>query len=335
MKRSVASIAIPFREPYVTAVGTVQARELLLLRLEDRDGAVGVGEAAPFEPYDGTPLEQVAEALLGGDGRSPPQARAAEEMALLDLEARRAGRPLCEPGADAIAVNHTIAAGPPEEAVARAKDGLRKGFSCFKLKVGLPDDADRVAAVREALGPWPALRLDANGAWGPEEAVERIEALADHDLELVEQPCATLEDLAHVRRRVRVPIAADEPILGVDDVRAAAAAEACDAVCLKLARCGGVLSTRAAIRAAREEGLEPILTSTLDGPWGIAAALHVAAAERLRLACGLATLDLFSARVAKAIRRPMAGVLEVPAGPGLGVEVDDYDLAEVLVEQLE
>lgn len=335
MRRSLASLAIPFREPYVTANGTVQARELLLLRIEDDDGAVGVGEAAPFEPYDGTPLAAVSAALLGGaDGPAPPQARAAEEMAALDLAARRDGRPLCEPGAEAIAVNHTISAGPPEEAVARAKEGLRKGFSCFKLKVGLPDDAERVAAVREALGPWPALRLDANGAWGVAEAVERIEALATHDLQLVEQPCATIEELAEVRRRVAVPIAADEPIRTADDVRAAAAAKACDVVCLKLATCGGVTRTREAIRAARDEGLEPILSSTLDGPWGIAAALHVAAAERLTLACGLATLDLFAARVARAVRRPMTGVLEVPLGPGLGVEVDDGDLAEVLVEEL-
>lgn len=336
MRRSLAALAIPFREPYVTATGTVLARELLLLRLEDEDGAVGVGEAAPFEPYDGTPLARVADSLLGrGAGQAPPQALAAEEMALLDLQARRDGRPLCEPGAEAIAVNYTIAAGPPDEAVAKAKEGLRKGYSCFKLKVGLPDDADRVAAVRGALGPWPALRLDANGAWTVDQAVELIGALADHDLELVEQPCATLAELAQVRGRVAVPIAADEPIRCVDDIRGAAAAGACDAVSLKLATLGGVRPTRDAIRAAREEGLEPILTSTIDGPWGIAAALHVAAAERLTLACGLATLDLFASRLAKAIRRPMAGVLEVPAGPGLGVDVDDEDLAEVLVEQLQ
>ena len=69
------------------------------------------------------------------------------------------------PGADAIAVNRTLPAGPPDEVAARASEGVRAGFSCFKLKVGLPDDAARVAAVRAAIGPWPALRVDANGAW--------------------------------------------------------------------------------------------------------------------------------------------------------------------------
>lgn len=336
MKRELAALAIPFREPYVTAAGAVRTRELLLLRLEDDDGAVGYGEAAPFEPYDGVSIDRVAAALRGRpDGPPPPQALAAEELALLDLEARREGRPVCEPGADAIAVNRTIAAGPPDEAAARAKDGLRAGYSCFKLKVGLPDDLDRVAAVREALGPWPALRLDANGAWDVDEAIERIEALADHDLELVEQPCRTLAELAEVRRRVQVPVAADEPIRSGRDVRAAAEVGACDAVCLKLASCGGVKPAREAIRVAREHGLEPILSSTLDGPWGIAAALQLAAAEHLSLACGLATLELFDARLARALRRPVAGVLEVPVGPGLGIEVDDDALAEVLVEKLQ
>ena len=89
MRRSLARLSIPLREPFVTAGGVVAARELVLLRLEDDDGAVGYGEAAPFEPYDGVPLERAIGALSGGGGRRPPQARAAEEIARLDLEARQ------------------------------------------------------------------------------------------------------------------------------------------------------------------------------------------------------------------------------------------------------
>ena len=76
---------------------------------------------------------------------------------------------------------------------------MRRGFACLKVKVGLPDDLERVAAVREAIGPWPALRVDANGAWPAGEAVERIAELEGFDLQLVEQPCATLEEMAEVR----------------------------------------------------------------------------------------------------------------------------------------
>jgi o-succinylbenzoate synthase len=335
VRRSIARLSIPFRDPFVTASGVVSARELLLLRLEDDDGEVGFGEAAPFEPYDGVSLDSVADALRNGANGGPPQARAAEEMARLDLEARREGRSVGEPGAEAIAVNRTLAAGPPDEVARRAAEGVREGFACFKVKVGLPDDVERVAAVRAAIGPWPALRVDANGAWSPEEAVAAVEALRSYDLELVEQPCRTLAELAEVRDSVSVPVCADEPIAGVDDVRAAAEAGACDVVNVKLATSGGFVAARATIAAARENGLEPYLSSTLDGPWGIAAALQLAASERLSLACGLATLDLFDAALARALPGPRMGLLAVPQGPGLGISVDDAALAEVLVEELE
>ncbi|HKP91018.1 MAG TPA: enolase C-terminal domain-like protein, partial [Thermoleophilaceae bacterium] len=115
----------------------------------------------------------------------------------------------------------------------------------------------------------------------------------------------------------------------------AAAAGACDIVNVKLAPSGGFSAARATIAAAREHGLEPYISSTLDGPWGIAAALQLAASERLSLACGLATLELFDARIARALPPPRAGLLAVPQGPGLGVSVDDDALAEVLVEELQ
>jgi o-succinylbenzoate synthase len=313
----------------------VAERELVLLRIEDDDGAVGCGEAAPLTPYDGVTMDEVVAALLGGgsDG-GPPQARAAEEMALLDLEASRAGRAIGEPGADAIAVNRTLAGGPPAEVAERAAEGVREGYSCFKLKVGLPDDEERVAAVRAAVGPWPALRVDANGAWTAEEAVAAIERLAPYDLQLVEQPCATLEEMAEVRRAVEVPIAADESVATPADVRAAASSHACDIVNVKLAPSGGFTAARDALREAAAHGLGGFLSSTLDGPWGISAALQLAAAERIQLACGLATLELFDATLALALPPPADGLLVVPQGPGLGLAIDERAIAEVLVEEL-
>ena len=338
MTRSLLRLSIPLREPFATASGVVVARDLLLLRLEDDEGYEGFGEAAPFEPYDGVSLEAVVAALLNPRGLppdAPPQARAAEEMARLDLEARRSGRPLGDPGAEAIAVNRTLPAGPPEESAAAARRAARAGYSCFKLKVGLPDDAERVAAVREAIGSWPALRVDANGAWSVEEAVARLPELAEHDLELVEQPCATLRELAEVRRALRVPIAADESVASPADVVAAVEAGACDAVNVKLAASGGFTAARETLRAAATHGLEAYLSSTLDGPWGIAAALQLAASEDVSLACGLATLELFDAELVDALPRPRTGLQDVPEGPGLGVAVDDTTLAEVLVEEIE
>jgi L-Ala-D/L-Glu epimerase / N-acetyl-D-glutamate racemase len=334
VKRTLLRLSIPLREPFVTSGGVVSARELVVLRVEDDDGATGYGEAAPLEPYDGVTIDSVLAALREGrDG--PPQARAAEELARLDLEAAREGRAVGEPGAEAIAVNRTLPAGPPAEVAARAVDGVREGYSCFKLKVGLPDDVERVAAVREAIGPWPALRLDANGAWGVEEAARAIVKLEPYDIQLVEQPCRTLEELALLKAEADVPLSADESILGPEDVRKASELRACDAVNVKLASSGGFGPALEAVRVARYSGLQPYLSSTLDGPWGIAAALQLAAAERLALACGLATLELFDARIARALPAPANGLMAVPQGPGLGVQVDEDALQEVLLEAIE
>lgn len=341
MKRTLKRLSIPFGEPFATAGGVVAARELVLLRLEDGDGAVGHGEAAPFEPYDGVSIDSVAGALRSADIESPDaanglpvHARAALEMALLDLRARREGRSVGEPGADAIAVNRTLPAGPPEEVAHHAGEGVRAGYSCFKLKVGLPDDVERVAAVRAAVGPWPALRIDANGTWSVQEAIRMVRLLEPYDIELLEQPCRTLAELREVRRAVDVRVAADEPIVSAGDVERAAAGGSCDTVNIKLAGSGGFSPARAALRSAAERGLDAFLSSTLDGPWGIAASLQLAASERISLACGLATLELFEARLARSIPPPSQGLQAVPQGPGLGVAVDEAALEEVVVEDI-
>jgi L-Ala-D/L-Glu epimerase len=337
VRRSLLRLSIPLREPFVTSAGVVRSRELAVIRLEDDDGTLGFGEAAPLEPYDGVSVDQVWEALREGPPPrgAVPQARAAWELAELDLQARRRGRPLGEPGADAIVVNRTLPAGPPAETAEHARRGLRDGYSCFKVKVGLPDDAERVAAVREAIGSWPALRLDANGAWEPGEAVARIGELAPYDLQLVEQPCRTLEELAEVRPRVEVPIAADEPIAGPDDVRRAAGIRACDVVNVKLASSGGFRPAREAVREAARHDMRVFLSSTLDGPWGIAAGLQLAASEGISLACGLGTLELFDAPIARAVGPPRNGLLAVPQGPGLGVTVEEDDLEAVTVARVD
>jgi L-Ala-D/L-Glu epimerase / N-acetyl-D-glutamate racemase len=334
MQRAVLRLSIPLKEPFVTSTGVVSARELLLLRLEASDGTVGYGEAAPFEPYDGVPLERAAAALTGGGGRRPPQARAAEEIARLDLHARQEDRPLAEPHRDALPVNMTLAAGPPEEVAERARAGLRDGYACFKLKVGLPDDVERVAAVREAIGPWPALRVDANGAWSVDEAVHAIRGIEGNDLEFVEQPCSTLRELAEVRQRVSTAIAADESVSSLRELRRAAELEACDLVNVKVAGAGGFKPARELMHEARGAGMDVFLSSTLDGPWGIAAALQLAAAEEITLACGLATLSLFDSPLARALPAPRAGTLKVPSGPGLGVSIEEKDIEAVTLATL-
>jgi L-Ala-D/L-Glu epimerase len=334
VSRRLLWLSIPFREPFTTAAGAVKARDIVVLRVQ-RDRAVGYGEAAPFEPYDGVAIADVARVLQQRLFPTPyPQVHAADEMAFLDLEGHRLRMPVAELRTRTVPVNFTLAGATPEDVAASAGAARSEGYDCFKLKVGLPDDEARVAAVRDAIGPDALLRLDANGAWTADEAVRRIGRLAGYGLQLVEQPCATLEELATVRRSCGVAIAADESVQSAGDVEAAARAEACDMVSIKLAPMGGLNAARAAVEAARSAGIEPYLSSALDGPWGIAAALQLASAEEISLHCGLATLGLFDAAIARVLPSPKGGRIEVPAGPGLGVDVSDEAIREVLVHEL-
>ncbi|MDQ3675625.1 MAG: hypothetical protein M3401_02295 [Actinomycetota bacterium] len=332
---SIEHRVLRFGTPVLTSWGTLVERELLELRIEDADGICGRGEAAPLEPYDGVPLQQVRAALQGyatvlerrdelpsGDlldacraVADVPQALAAVDMALWDRAGRRAGLPVAEllsdTALDAVRVNATIGALDRAGAASAAAAAANDGFDCVKLKVGIGDDAGRVAAVRAALGPEVDLRLDANGAWTPDEAVHAIEVLAVAGLELVEEPVHGLEGLRDVRERVAVRIAMDETAAKPG----ALASGAADAVCLKLGRCGGISGLLASATLVRASGAEPYVASTFDGPLGIAAALHAVAALRIEPACGLGTLALF-----QGVEHPIAvgeGAIAVPLGPGL------------------
>ncbi len=199
------------------------------------------------------------------------------------------------------------------EAAARA---VADGFGCIKLKVGVGDDAGRVAAARAAAGPQVALRLDANGAWDVEQAVAAIDALSPAGLELVEEPTHGLAAVREVRERVAVRVSIDETAAE----HGALAAGVADAVCLKISRCGGIAGLVGAATLVRLAGAEVYLASTLDGPLGVAAAVQAAAALASRGSmphCGLATLSLFAG-----LDDPLAaheGKIALPDSPGLGV----------------
>jgi L-alanine-DL-glutamate epimerase-like enolase superfamily enzyme len=327
--------------PLETSYGSISERELVIVSLTGEDGVTGWGEAAPLEPYDGVPLGRVLAALeryaelaarsgeMEGaqlldacrDAAEVPEALAAVDLALWDRAGRRAGRPVAELLSDEpareVRVNATLTASDRAGAAAQAAEAVAVGYSCVKLKVGVGDDAGRVAAVRAAAGPATALRLDANGAWGVEEAVRWIEALAPAGLELVEEPVHGLQEVRSVRERVPVRVAIDETA----GEAGALASGAADAVCLKISRCGGISGLLAAAALVRASGSEPYLASTLDGPLGIAAGVHAAAALASRGPlphCGLATLELFEGLASPLeVRR---GAIALPDGPGLGVE---------------
>jgi L-Ala-D/L-Glu epimerase len=274
---------------------------------------------AAYEPIlrDGDDLPGGALLDACRDAADLPQALAAVDLALWDRAGNREGRPVSELITDepaaSVRVNATISAEDRASAAAAAAEAARAGYSCVKVKVGVGDDAGRVAAVRAAAGPQMELRLDANGAWDVEQAVASIEALSPAGLELVEEPVHGVEAMRAVRDRVAVRVAMDETATEPGSLTAAVA----DAVCLKVSRCGGISGLLAQAALVRASGADVYVSSTFDGPLGIAAGVHCAAALRPTGACGLATLELFSDEMA--VLPVHDGEIAVPGSPGLGV----------------
>jgi L-alanine-DL-glutamate epimerase-like enolase superfamily enzyme len=344
--------SLRFAEPYVTARGQLDEKKLLLVRVHDADGATGLGEASPLALRGGPGVEeierelrelcwpllsqrqigpssgQIARALAACRGRGASlQAVAAVDIALHDLAAKLSDQPLWRllgaEQAEPVRCNATLPAANPSRLTQLAQEWAGRGFTTFKLKVGVLGDVQQVARVREALGPDALIRVDANGAWRAEEAVEKLRAMVQSKLEIIEQPAPDLEGLAEVRRRTGLRIAADESIVETGDARRAAEIGACEIATVKLAKVGGIV-------AAREVAAEiPVyLSSALDGPIGIAAAVHASQAiDDAGAAHGLATAQLFTDTIAARECALDGDLLSAPDGPGLGVEIDDGLLA--------
>ena len=263
-------------------------------RVDHREGVLvwgeaGVGEFSPFWDYD--------------DAESAAWLAAALEAADEELPA---------PVRRQVPVNCTVPAVRPERAteIVTGPHGCRTA----KVKVAEPgqslaDDVARVGAVRDALGSSGRVRIDANGGWTVDEAVRAIRVLAEFDLEYVEQPVATVEDLALVRRRVGVLVAADESIRRAGDPLRVRQLEAADIAVLKVQPLGGV---RSCLRLAEQIAMPVVVSSALESSVGIVTGLALAAAlPELPYACGLATTAMFTADVVAEPLRPVDGFLDV------------------------
>ena len=242
------------------------------------------------------------------------------------------------PVRDRVPVNTTVPAVDAAPAAALVRDS---GCTTAKVKVAEPgqtlaDDVERVAAVRDALGPAGRVRIDANGAWDVETALVSLARLERHDLEYVEQPCATLDELAEVRRRGRVPVAADESIRTAEDPIRAAQAGAVDVVVLKVQPLGGV---RRALEVADAAGVPAVVSSALETSIGLAAGVAFAAAlPELPYACGLGTATLLAGDVVADPLVPRDGHLAVrrpaPDPALLDQHAPDPDTATALLDRL-
>jgi O-succinylbenzoate synthase len=273
--------------PLATRFRGIEVREALVF-----EGPQGFTEFSPFVEYDDAEAAAWLAAAIDFAWTPPPTALR-----------------------DSVAVNATL----PAVGVAAVEGILSRfpGTRTVKVKVAdgsqvLADDVARVAQVRSILGPEGRIRVDANGGWNVDEAEHAIHALAPYDLEYVEQPCASVDELAEIRTRVKymgVPIAADESVRKATDPLAVARAGAADLLVVKVQPLGGI---HAALRLTQEAGLPVVISSALDTSVGISMGLHLAAAiPDLEYDCGLGTAALLAADVTDDPLLPVGGAIDV------------------------
>lgn len=275
--------AFHVRLPLRTPVAGLEHRDAVLV-----EGSAGWGEWSPLPGYPSDPVMCWA---------------ACQEAA---------GEPWPVPVRDHIPVNALVPAVPARKAGVLAAEARAAGIGTVKVKVGADPagaDLDRVAAVRDALGQDGRIRIDANAFWDLDDAVLALFRFDKYDLELAEQPVATLEDLARLRRLVPVPLAADEAVLTVEDASRLRRLAAADAVVLKTQPLGGV---RPALAIASEAGVPVIVSSLYETSVGLAAGVALAAClPELPFACGLGTGTLLAGDVVADPLVPVAGGLAV------------------------
>ena len=357
MNRSHAALyryALPLREPLATGRGPLRHRRGLLVRLRDRGGRAGWGEAAPLAGWRGPDLETTAAALAawlrtnapgeepemlaaraGATLREVPCAWAAVAGAAADLAARRRGVSLASflaaPGgspAGPVPTAALVEGDTPESVAASAAAAADAGHRTLKLKVAtgaLADDVARVAALRQA-APDAALRLDANGAWGA-AAGDALRALARFEPELLEEPVRGLAQLRRLQASSDIPIAADESLPPLTDLHRHLPLGVAAAV-LKPSALGDPVAVLGAVAALGETGTSAIIGSFMESAVGVATAAHVAAVVA-GPAAGLGTSALLERDVCEppAVR---GGAVQLPAGPGLGLAPEPAGCMQLL-----
>jgi L-alanine-DL-glutamate epimerase-like enolase superfamily enzyme len=351
----VIPIRLPLREPFVIAYATYPDVLSVLVRVRTRDGAEGWGEATPDPNVTGETWGGVAETLrrdlapvlLGRDARNreaamlaldarvegAPAAKAALDIALHDLVARSLGAPLWQilggRAREALQISRVISMGEPAAMAAAASRHVAAGFSTVKVKVGDHDspqlDVKRVAAVRDAVGPDIAIKVDVNQGWrSPGVAIAAIRGMAPSLPLYIEQPVLwwDLEGLAEVRRQTGAAIMIDEGCHGPRDMLRAVALRACDLVNIKLMKTGGILNAIKLNAIAETAGVAAQVGTMVESSIASAAGLHAAIAMT-----NVRTVEMGGPLM---VREDIGDVrtwyerdqVRVPDAPGLGIAVD-------------
>ncbi len=345
-------LTAPLHTPFVTALRRTEHLETTVVEVVADDGTRGYGEAPQVWRVTGESLagaeaclsgpladvvrgrdiddlddltREIGEAVVGNFG-----AKAAMDVALQDLAARRTGQTLARflgasSGEQRVETDVTVSAGEPDELAATASKRTAEGFTVLKLKVGTDAQTDvaRVRAVREA-APHARIRVDANQGWTPDQAISVIRAMEDADLgvEFVEQPVERydIEGLAAVTAAVDTPVMADESVFGLRELAAVIDRRAADLLNVKLAKCGSLGVARELLERARAAGMGTIVGSMMEGPIGVGAAAALVAAVGTTHVSDLDAAWWASASPVVGGATYDAGVIVLPDAPGLGIE---------------
>jgi L-Ala-D/L-Glu epimerase / N-acetyl-D-glutamate racemase len=343
-------VSSPLHTPFVTSLRRATTADSLLVEVTDAEGRSGFGEAPQVWAVTGAGIagsqacveEMIAPRLIGRDPDDlvancalaakavvgNEAAKAAVDVALHDLVARRLGIPLPRLlGATALTVptDITLSAGSVQELPIAAGARVAEGFSVLKVKVGTDaaTDLDRIRAVCKAV---PAtIRLDANQGWTAREAVRIINGISAEGLpvELVEQPVprSDVDGLAFVTQHVDIPIMADEAVFGVRDLVEVIRRRAADLVNVKLAKCGGISVARTLLELAHAHGLGTCVGSMMEGPVGVGAAASLVAAYPTTAVSDLDAAWWLASSPVQGGLSYRDGAVHLPASPGLGVHL--------------
>ena len=357
--------SLPLAGGFTTAHSAMQhTREGVIVEIEAAENLIGVGEIAPLPQFGGSTileclaaLKAFGPALTGLElpdalshvyaalrrGHIPAPTACGLEVALLDAlgQARQCSVSmlLCDISAPlprtTIAVNAVIGAATLEQAIKQARQAIDAGFQCVKLKVGHgpKQDVELVDAVRTSIGSAVQLRLDANEGWTLEQAVQVLRVCEALDIQYVEQPlpAGDLAGMRELRQRVSVPLAVDEALRNMASAQQVLEAEAADVFIIKPQLAGGLRAGQELISLAQQSRIQCVITSAMETGIGLAGAAHLAAASpaitTTSMACGLATAGLFVDDLILENLPVQHGVMSVPPGPGLGVQLDHAALS--------
>ena len=305
-------ISVPLRVPFKTALRSVNSVEDVIVEIHTDTGAIGYGEAPPTGAITGDTTgaiigalkDHIIKTIVGrevDDFENLMQAvqkcivknssaKAAVDMALWDLYGQLHNIPVYKmlgASRNKIITDITISVNDPDEMARDAINAIERGYDCLKVKVGISPELDvsRLKAIRDAVGTAPLLRIDANQAWTPKQAVRLLNQMQESglDIELVEQPVKAhdFDGLKYVTERSYVPVLADESVFSPEDAMKIMQMGAADLVNIKLMKCGGLYNALKIASAAEVYGVECMIGCMLEAKVSVNAAVHLACAKQI------------------------------------------------------